>query len=163
MHHPCDVTERRWTSLEARHPHHWERAGPWTPTFLLSFFSAAHPGSHSRALACRAVPVSDLGFAWLRFLPLITAPGCRLEECTQLRWVCACQVASACPTLFNPWTIAHEAPLSLGFSRQESWSGLQCPPPGDPPHPGTKPVSLMSPALAAGSLPPVPRGKPLYN
>ena len=59
--------------------------------------------------------------------------------------------------------IAHEAPLSLGFSRQESWSGLQCPPPGDPPHPGTKPVSLMSPALAAGSLPPVPRGKPLYN
>ena len=48
----------------------------------------------------------------------------------------------------TPWTIAHEAPLSMGFSRQENWSGLSCPPPGDLPDPGIKPVSLMSPALA---------------
>ena len=45
------------------------------------------------------------------------------------------------------WTIAHQASLSLGFSRQEYWSGLPCPPPGDLPNPGTEPVTLLSPAL----------------
>ena len=48
----------------------------------------------------------------------------------------------------TPWTIAHQAPLSMGFSRQEYWSGLACPPPGDLPDPGIKPTSLPSPALA---------------
>ena len=43
---------------------------------------------------------------------------------------------------------ACQAPLSLGFSRQEYWSGLPCPPPGDLPDPGIKPASLLSPALA---------------
>ena len=48
------------------------------------------------------------------------------------------------------WTIAHQAPLSMGFSRQEYWSGLPCPPPGDLPNPGIEPASLTSPALAGG-------------
>ena len=60
------------------------------------------------------------------------------------------------------WTIAHQAPLSVRFSRQEYRSGLLCPPPGDFPNPGIKSVSLMSPVLAAGSLPLAPPGKPLY-
>ena len=46
------------------------------------------------------------------------------------------------------WTIAHQAPLSMGFSRQEYWTELPCPPPGDFPNPGIKPASLTSPALA---------------
>ena len=46
------------------------------------------------------------------------------------------------------WTVAHQARLSMGFSRQESWIGLPCPPPGDLPHPEIKPESLLSPALA---------------
>ena len=46
------------------------------------------------------------------------------------------------------WTIAHQATLSKGFSRQLYWSGLPCPPPGDLPNPGIKPMSLRSPALA---------------
>ena len=46
------------------------------------------------------------------------------------------------------WTIAHQAPLSMGFSRQERWSGLAFPSPGDFPNPGIEPVSLVSPALA---------------
>ena len=54
----------------------------------------------------------------------------------------------SCPTLATLWTVAHQAPLSMGFSRQEYWSGLPCPPPGDLPHPGIEPASLMSPALA---------------
>ena len=47
----------------------------------------------------------------------------------------------------NPWTAAHQAPLSMGFSRQEYWSRLPCPPPGDLPYPGIKPMSATSPAL----------------
>ena len=46
------------------------------------------------------------------------------------------------------WTVAHQAPLSMGFSRQGYWCGLPCPPPADISDPGTKPVSLESPTLA---------------
>ena len=48
----------------------------------------------------------------------------------------------------TPWAIAHQAPLSMEFSRQEYWSGLPCPPPGDLPDPGIKSTSLVSPGLA---------------
>ena len=47
-----------------------------------------------------------------------------------------------------PWTAARQAPLSMGFSRQEYWSELLCCPPEDLPDPGIKPLSLVSPALA---------------
>ena len=69
-------------------------------------------------------------------------------------YVCVCMCVLSCficVQLFaTPWTVAHQAPLSMGFSRQEYWSGLLGPPPGDLPDPGIEPVSLMSPALAAG-------------
>ena len=48
----------------------------------------------------------------------------------------------------SPWTVTHQAPLSMGFSRQGCWSGLPCPPSGDLLDPGVEPVSLMFPALA---------------
>ena len=48
----------------------------------------------------------------------------------------------------TPWTVAHQAPLSMGFSRQEYWGELPCPPPGDLPDPGIEPKSLMPSALA---------------
>ena len=51
-------------------------------------------------------------------------------------------------SLLTPWTIAHQAPLSMGFPRQEYWNALPFPSPGDLPEPGIKSVSLMSPALA---------------
>ena len=50
----------------------------------------------------------------------------------------------------TPWTVTHQAPLSMGFSRQKHWSGLPFHPLGDPPHPGTETTSLMSLALAGG-------------
>ena len=56
-------------------------------------------------------------------------------------------VAQLSPTLCDPTDWAHQAPLSVGFSRQEHWSGLLCPPPGDPPDLGIEPVSPASPAL----------------
>ena len=52
--------------------------------------------------------------------------------------------------LVTLWTVAHQTLLSMGFSRQEYWSGLPCPSSGDLPHPGIKPTSLMSPSLAGG-------------
>ena len=55
----------------------------------------------------------------------------------------------SCLTLATPWTVARQAPLSMGFPRQEYWSGLSCPPPGDLPNPGIEP---LSPALQADSL-----------
>ena len=48
------------------------------------------------------------------------------------------------------WTVARQAPLSMGFSRKEYWSGLPFPPPGDLPEPGIKSTSLMFPSLACG-------------
>ena len=50
----------------------------------------------------------------------------------------------------TPWTVSCQAPLSMGFSRQEYWTKLPFPPPGDLPDPGIEPMSLMSPALAGG-------------
>ena len=59
-------------------------------------------------------------------------------------------VAKSCQTLVTLWTVAHQAALSMGFSRQEYWSGLPFPSAGDLPNPGTEP---RSPALQADSLP----------
>ena len=59
----------------------------------------------------------------------------------------------------TPWTVARQAPLPMGFSRQEYWSRL----PGDHPNPGIKPLSLASSALAVGSLPLVPPAKSLVR
>ena len=64
----------------------------------------------------------------------------------------------SCVWLFvTPWTVAYQAPPSMEFSRQEYWSGLPFPSPGDPPNPGVEP---MSPALQADALPSEPPGKP---
>ena len=69
--------------------------------------------------------------------------------------------AQSCPTLVTPWTVAHQASLSVGFPRQEYWSGLPFPPPGVLPDPGIKTVSPAFPALQVHSLPLNHRGSPL--
>ena len=58
------------------------------------------------------------------------------------------------------WTIALQAPLSMGFPRQEYWSGLSFPSPGDLPDPGIQPASPTSSALAGGFFTAEPPGKP---
>ena len=65
----------------------------------------------------------------------------------------------SCPTLCNPMDYSPPL-LSMEFSRQEHWSGLPCPLPGDLPDPGIEPMSPVSPALQADSLPAEPSGKP---
>ena len=69
----------------------------------------------------------------------------------------------SCVQLFEtPWTVAYQASLSMGFSRQEYWSGLPSPPPGDLPKPGIELTSPASPALQADSLTLSHQGSPLY-
>ena len=78
------------------------------------------------------------GVLWL--LHLLLPPVC----------VSVSSVVSNFATPWTPWTVAPQAPLSMGFSKQEYWSGLSCPPPGDLPHPRTELSSLMSLALVGG-------------
>ena len=60
----------------------------------------------------------------------------------------------------TPWTVVHQAPLSMEFSRQDYWSGLPFATPWDLPNPGVKPMSLAPPALAGRLFPTAPPGKP---
>ena len=64
----------------------------------------------------------------------------------------ACSVAQSCPTLGGSRDCTHQAPPSMGFSRQECWSGLPCPPPGDLSDSGIEPEPLVFPVMAGGFL-----------
>ena len=85
-------------------------------------------------------------------LPTGPATGCRRLHCAM------CVLSPVWPSV-TPRTAARQAPLSMGFSRQESWRG--CPPPGDPSDPGIEPTSLVFPALQADCWPLALPGKPL--
>ena len=76
--------------------------------------------------------------------------------------VCVLSHFSCVQVFTTLWTVAHQAPLSMGSSREEYWSGLPCPPPGHLPDSGIKLSSTVSPALKADSLPTEPPGKPIY-
>ena len=69
-------------------------------------------------------------------------------------------VAKLCLTLMTPWTVACQTPLSMGFPRQEYWSSLPFPSPGDLPEPGIEPVSLS--CFSGGFFSTEPPGKPRY-
>ena len=77
-------------------------------------------------------------------------PGCpKLQGQPVFKVVCACKVTSVMSDSLRPYgLLACQVPLSTGFSWQEYWSGLPCPPPGNLPDPGIKSMSLTSPALA---------------
>ena len=82
--------------------------------------------------------------------PLQSVPDCTHAKSLQL-----------CPTLWDPWTVAHQAALSMGFSRPEYWSGLPCLSPGDLTNSGVEPVCLLNLLnWQVGSLPLAPPGKP---
>ena len=90
--------------------------------------------------------------SWPKIAPNTEESACVHAQLLNHVWLCV-----------TPWTVACQAPLSVGFSRQESWSGLPCPPPGDLPDPQIKPESSespASPALQADSLLLKHRGSP---
>ena len=84
---------------------------------------------------------------------------CESQENADIRKGCMpAKSLQSCPILCHG--LAHQASLSVGFSRQEYWSGLLYPPPGGLPDPGIQPTSLTSPGLAGCSSPLEPPGKP---
>ena len=84
--------------------------------------------------------------------------GCEEINCQVWKMMVVLKLLSCVRLFVTPGTVAHQAPLSMQFSRQEYWSGLPFPSPGDLPNPGVKP---RSPALQADSLPSESPGKPM--
>ena len=97
---------------------------------------------------------SSRGFSWSRHRTLLSCVRGRFFTAEPLGKPQGADggdlITKSCPTLATPWTAALQAPLSMGFSRQEYWSGLPFLSPGDLPDPGIEP---RSPALQADSLP----------
>ena len=80
------------------------------------------------------------------------SPGNPYPICLQVQRACVLSHFSRVRLFATLWTVACRTPLSMGFSRQEYWSGLPCPPPGDLLDPGINPTSLTSPAFVGGFL-----------
>ena len=103
---------------------------------------------------------SPRGFSWPRDLTSFSYVSCigrqvlyyycLLESPTKVKWKWKWYSLGHVLLFATPWSVAHQAPLSMKFSRQEYWSGLPCPPPGDAPNWGIEP---RSPTLQADSLP----------
>ena len=85
------------------------------------------------------IPTNLLPLIWA--LTLIWSKRLYLRNSSTSLFVVCCLVAKSCPTLATPWTVARQALLSVGFSRQEYWSGLPFPSPGVLPDPGMEPGS----------------------
>ena len=96
-----------------------------THTHIYTHNMRIHTYIHNRSLSC----------------------GCFICVC-----VCVLRCFSRVHLFVTLWTAARQAPLPMGFSRQEYWSGLACPPPGDLSNPGIEPKCAASPALQAESL-----------
>ena len=107
----------------------------------------------ARSFASTAARMCKGDYYWLTSY---NTPGTILSVSRTL-CVCMCESLSCVQLFVTPWTVAHQARLSMGFPRQKYWSGLLFPSPGDLPDPVIKP---RSPILQADSLPPEPPGKP---
>ena len=102
---------------------------------------------------------------WLLKVKLCSKPSrpCYLTQrkmCKSLNSLCMLSCFNWVQPFVALWTVACQASLSIGFSRQENWSAFQCPLPGDLPYPGIKPTSPTAPALQADSLPLSYQGSP---
>ena len=84
----------------------------------------------------------------IKYVHIYTWTHCLIIYFNQI-YLSLCLVTQTCPTLCDPWNAALQAPLSMGFSRREYWSGLPCLPPGNLPNPG---IELSCSALQADSL-----------
>ena len=85
-------------------------------------------------------PISNVSF---RSMGPRNGLGVKMKTVTYTASLCCCLVPRACPSLCALWTVAHQAPLSMGFPRQEYWSGLPFPSPGDLAGSGIKPRLLL--------------------
>ena len=137
---------------------------PWILPFLLSLLCLINPNldfvSHSNYNWPPQVWMQFSSVQSLSRVRLFATPWTAARQASPSRFLKphmlsnpACVHAKSlqsCPTLCHLWTVAPQAPLSMGFSRKEYWSGLPCPPPENLSDPGIEPTSLASPALAGG-------------
>ena len=116
-------------------------------------------------MSCKSVPIFYLILYSLQYLPILLSSDTPNQLLNWRGWdklrvhaFILSHSSSVC-ILMIPWTVAFQVPLSMGFSRQEYWSGLPCPPPGDLPNPGIEPTSLIPLALAGKFFTIEPQGK----
>ena len=139
------------TRLEGGQKHHMSTSfGVWKPEAKGRSSSILHPSGSLANVRTREnkehiLKKSEWATSTCRWYSYLENP----SESTE-KILCACSVTSVVSNSVSPWTVARQAPLSRGFSRQEYWSGLPFPSPGDFLNPGIEPVS---PALQADSLP----------
>ena len=128
-------------------------------TVYISVFWAATPPAvsslcmYNSSLIAFNLQESSINLSWLCLLFSPTV-GFYFRACVLNHFSCVWLFAIL-------WTVAHQAPLSMGFFRQEYWSGLPCPPPGDLPDPGIEPESPVAPTLQVDFFTAEPRGKPI--
>ena len=127
---------------------------------------ASLPAFLSLTQYCPAIPASWFFLGPLQSTPtlgslhlLFILPGPPCPPQPHDQWKVEVKLLSRVRLFVTPWTVAHQAPPSMGFPRQEYWSGLPFPLPGDLPDPGIKP---RSPALQADSLLSEPQEKSHY-
>ena len=107
-----------------------------------------------KPLVCRLVstPKECLSSLWWEYLG-------KADTCLSWRKACVLRWISRVQLFATLWTTGHQTPMTMGFCKQEYWSGLPCPPPGDLPNPGIEPASLrVYLHRQAGSLPLAPPG-----
>ena len=101
---------------------------------------------------------------WLLLIRTLCPSSLQPTDCWPLLRLCAALSCFSRVQLFaTPWTTTRQAPLFMGFSQQQYWSGVPCPPPEDLPNPGIKSSTLASPALQVNSFTTEPPGKPLLD
>ena len=101
--------------------------------------------------------MAELGCSWI----FVYLPLGQLGSDTTLGGYCCFSQSVVSDSFATPWTVAHQAPLSMGFPMQEYCSGLTFPPPLDLPTPGIEPMSPAFPALTGGFFTSEPPGKPI--
>ena len=131
---------------------------PRSPALQADSLSAEPPGKPPNLPSWKqSLPYSKLFYFFVAAVTFL----CLHKHVYSVKQCVHAKSLQLCPTFCNPpWTVAHQAPLRMGFSRQKYWSGLPCPSVGDLPDPGIEPVSPVAPALQADSLLLSPRGSP---
>ena len=130
------------------------------PCDVLSQSAAAAKSLQSCPTLCSPIDGSPPGSPVPGILQARTLEWVAISFSNASKWKVKVKSLSSVQLVATPWTAAYQAPLSMGFSRQEYWSRLPCPPPGDLPNPGIEPGS---PALQVDALPAKLPGKPFCS
>ena len=155
---PVSNLKKREREKEEAVPNNLQRCRITSSFYDPSGVGRVFPGGHWWMLPLESVLGENL-------FSFTTCCGCHCFQRTTTLCVCIC--ACVCLVLSDslqpPWTLVLQAPLSMGFSRQEYWSGLPFPPPGNLPNPGITPKSLVSSVLAGRFFTNEPPRKPNYH